>query len=114
MLCGYTFAGSKDDEGVPPILVYTECKSKVVFSRSVPGQGLDSGNHPVRVMTDDLDSLGYKKMIFKGDGEPSLTAVRSGSRIKESIVIEDSVAYDSQSNGEIESANRSICDRNEL
>ena len=54
----------------------------------------------------DIDSLGYTKIILKGDGEPALKEVQQEikDRRKHETILVNPPAYDPQSNGAAEKA----------
>ena len=124
----YMFMNSEDcdqeetgeDRGMP-ILVMSDQDSGVCFSSVVPKKG----SHPYAIMrvSNDLAILGHEKLILMSDGEPAIKslkeAVQADSSMKievsgrtgaprEQIIKEESPAYDSRSNGYIESVIKSI------
>ena len=63
-------------EGIAPMLVLVDDSSGAIFSHIVPQKGID---YPMVVavmgrVVENLDLLGYKRVIFRGDQEPSLGA----------------------------------------
>ena len=101
----YMFMHGKQKEGEEkgmPIVVWVVRKSKVIRSRVVPQKGRDS--YAIRNLTHDVSQLGYKKVVLKSDGEPALIELKR--RVKNEsgvdIVLEESAAYESEANGEVE------------
>ena len=64
-------------EGLSPMLVYVDDTSGAVFGHIVPAKGTDNPMSPVVIaqIVQDLDSLGYKRIILRGDQEPALGAL---------------------------------------
>ena len=114
-----------DQEGhsdpVMPILVMHDEKSGMTFSTVVPNKGL----HPYAIVRtcNDLSLLGYEQITLKSDGEPAIKALKEAVQADSSmkielsgrqgkplgqIIKEESPAYDSRSNGRIESVIKSI------
>ena len=91
-------------------------KSKSIFASVVPKKGRDP--YAVKRVGADLRWLGYRRIVFKTDQENSITALKRRvsqekmNEIRESLerevhgemVMEESPAYESQSNGRIENA----------
>ena len=59
------------------MLVYVDDTSGAVFGHIVPAKGTDNPMSPVVIaqIAQDLDSLGYKRIILRGDQEPALGAL---------------------------------------
>ena len=87
-----------------PTLVIKDRQSKTIKSRVVPAKSVDP--YAIKVVKDTIDQLGYKKLILKSDGEPAILALKEKVKAEreEDIILENSPAHDSQSNGEIEQA----------
>ena len=91
-------------EGQTPILVIKDTKSKSLFAHACPRKGAEDA--VVRKVIADLDSLGYKRVLIKTDGEPAILDLWSTVKTKwggEVVKIEAAVG-DHDSNGEAEQA----------
>jgi hypothetical protein len=84
------------------LLVIFDARTKGVYAHSVPRKGLTAG--ACKLIVDDLDRLGYTKIVLKSDAEPSLVVFNEAlARAWPGEVIpEHSRKGDSQSNGEVE------------
>ena len=107
-----------------PILVGVDRKSKWVFAHMVPSKGLDP--HAVKMMSREIRLSGYSRMVLKSDQEPSILALLeavkrekgeavelTGKEMKKSsvelqILSEESPVGEHPSNGEAESAIKSV------
>ena len=103
----YAFMGQEGDESTMPILVVKDCRTRRIFCHSVPCKGI-AHEYPVRQLVNDLYLLGYKRLILKSDGEPAILALKAEvkEKIKIDVLCEEPSVGESQSNGEIENANR--------
>ena len=85
-----------------PTLVIRDDKSKMCWARVVKKKGIEE--YTVRTVNKFLGMLGYTRIIMKSDNEPSVLSLKD--EIKRTsgveIVPEESPAYESKSNGEIE------------
>ena len=112
----YGFLGSRgqdqdaecEEEGHTPFLAFQDSCSKGVYSRLVPHKGVD---HPQSHLTlkkvcQDLDNLGYKRVIFRSDGEPAIRAFLAAVKLAwdGEVVPEASSPGESQSHGAAEKA----------
>ena len=104
----------KSDEPFLKVLVVCDSKSKAVFAHGVPAKGLDDKGFIVRCVADDVAWMGYSRVVLKCDNEPAIVAV-----LKESLKVlridgvdqameEHPPPYDSQANGKVESAVKSV------
>ena len=57
-----------------PIIVMKDTGTGIKFARAVPRKGVDP--YAVDKVASDIRRLGYRKMLFKSDGEPSLVALK--------------------------------------
>ena len=91
------------------VLVVHDGESKAVFAHVVNRRG-GSGEGAVRAAAEDLDLLGYKRILLKGDQEPALKELRSRAEAEWAgeAVLEHSPIGSSQSNGAVERAMRSV------
>ena len=80
--------------------------SKGVFALAVPHKGTEykGSNLAVRLVCADLDSLGYKRVVFRDDGEASLEAFLAAVRRAwdGEVVPEQSATGEVQSHGAVE------------
>ena len=103
----YCFMG-QDEEKCLPILVMKDHRSKMVFSHVVPKKGASIA-YCVSQAVQNLESLGYPKLILKCDQEPAMLDLRNAvvRQCKEGgveIVPESSPVTEGQSNGVVERA----------
>ena len=59
-----------EKEGQTPILVVKDTLSKSIFAHACPRKGADES--VVKRVIADLDSLGYKRVLVRTDGEPAI------------------------------------------
>ena len=92
-----------------PILVMHDARSRGIYAHSVERKGPNLG--ACKLMVDELDRMGYKRVVIKSDGEPSLVSLLDTiTRAWNGEVIpEKSKRGDSQGNGEIERAIQTLC-----
>ena len=105
----YMFMGSETESANQmPILVMSDNTTKMKFATVVHRKG----THPwsIRRVVNDLSLLGYSKLVLKSDGEEAITALKRlvKAEVAQDIVSEESVAYDSKSNCEVERAVQTI------
>ena len=55
-----------------PILVMHDAHSRGIYAHSVERKGPNPG--ACKLMIDDLHPMGYKRVVIKSDGEPSLVS----------------------------------------
>ena len=103
------YLAQKDDDQSLPMLVIRDSESKSIFAHGTPGMAIVSGDygaHTVKRVVEDVDSLGYKRVMMKSDQEKSIKALQR--RVKEAwtgeIVMMNSPVASSQSNGSAEKA----------
>ena len=93
----------EDQRIVAKVLVAHESKSSSVFAHVVPQKGVDySSSHlAVKLVCEALDRMGYKRVAFRSDGEPSLLAFLTAikSAWEGEVVPEKSPPGESASNG---------------
>lgn len=99
--------GVKDSEN--PVLIVFDRRSKTIWAHPVPSKGI-AHPWPAKVLTDDLDKLGYKKVVLKSDMEPSIRALAQAVKASWTgeLILEGSPVGQSQSNGEVERAVQSV------
>jgi len=93
------------DQDVLPIIVMKDRMSKGVFAFVVPKKG-ECEYAALRAAQDLNKTLGYKKIILKGDQEPALRVLidRIAKLCDAQVVQEESPVGESQSNGDVENA----------
>ena len=100
---GASSEASAQASGLTPVLVMHDDHSRGVYAHAVPHKGTD---HPgsdlaVRSVCADIDSLGYKRVVFKDDGEAALVSFLDA--VKRSwdgeVVPEHSATGETQSHG---------------
>jgi hypothetical protein len=91
-------------KGHTPTLVMVDSESKAIFAHAAMAKG--AVDDVCRQVVDNLDTLGYKDIVFKSDQEPAILSL--GELIKASwngnMALECSPVGESQSNGMIERA----------
>ena len=104
--------GVHDDNGPTPVIVMHDSITKGTYAHAVPHKGTQhAGAHfAVQAVAADIESLGYQRVVIKGDQEPSLQAFlrRVRSTVKCDCVPEQSAAGEPQSNGAAERAVQTI------
>ena len=74
------FPGDGDGEGAFTVLVMTDSRTKSMFANSSPGKETVTGEHSeylVTKVTDNINSLGYGKVVLKTDKERPLVALQA-------------------------------------
>ena len=95
-------------EGCQKVLVVRDLKSKSLFAHCVERKGPDDAGYIVDAIVADVLWTGHSRVILKSDNEPSIVAVaeevKRRLRIEklELVAGENSIPYDSQSNGGVE------------
>ena len=93
-----------EKEGQTPILVIKDTLSKCIYAHACPCKGAHDA--VVARVIADLDSLGYKRVLVRTDGEPAILDL--WARVKErwsgEIVKVESATGDHDANGEAEQA----------
>ena len=66
----------QDDDGPTPVLVMHESIGKNIFSHAVPHKGIqhEGSEFAIQAVASDIESLGYRRVIIRGDQEPALLA----------------------------------------
>jgi hypothetical protein len=73
--CDYMFLG--DEESTLPIIVHRVHGTKWVSASVVPSKGPEA--YAVKVVTDSIKRLGYKRFLYKSDQEPALLALKAAA-----------------------------------
>ena len=82
----YTFMHDRQKEGEEkgmPILVMKDRKTKVIRARVVPQKGKHW--YAIKILSGMLDSLGYKKVMFKSDQEPAIMSLKEAVKNESGI-----------------------------
>ena len=74
---------SEEENGMP-IIVMKDTGTGIKFARAVPRKGVDP--YAVDKVASDIRRLGYRKLLFKSDGGPSLVALKQA--VKNALDIE--------------------------
>ena len=99
------------------ILVVKDTKSKVVFAHAMRQKGVDDEGYAVARVTEDVQWLGYTKLILKTDGERAIVRLlrESLKAIKTTLAdeagqasFENPPTYDPRSNGSVENAVKQV------
>ena len=104
--------GKKEEEDTEqegnPIMVAHCRDTKLAMSKVVLKKGVDP--YSVKVITDMIGFTGHRKVILKSDGESSITALKNTVRnaCEVNMGVEVSPVGDSQANGEVERAIRTV------
>ena len=107
----YGFFGQQegDSPSTLPVFIVVDRRSKGIWIHPVPAKGVEHP-WPTKALMNNLDLMGYKRLIMKSDQEPSITALVSA--IKHGwhgeIIAEASPKGESKSNGEVERAVQSV------
>ena len=103
----------KSDAKCLPVLAVKDSASGSVFAHGAPGMAIatgEYGEHTVKAVVNDIDSLGYKRILLKSDQQPSIKVLQQ--RVKEAwtgeVVKQNSPVASSQSNGRAEKAIRDL------
>ena len=112
----YCFLGARnriseaevEQRGDSPVLVMHDGVSKSIFAHLIPAKGVDypSCEKVVKMIVKDLDTLGYHRVVFRCDNEPSILAFLRAVKLAWTgdVVQETSAEGDPQSNGAAESS----------
>ena len=112
----YCFLGTKnrasevevEQRGDSPVLVMHDSVTKSIFAHLIPAKGVDfpSCEKVVKMIVKDLDTLGYRKVVFRCDNEPAILSLLRAVKLAWSgdVVQETSAEGDPQSNGAAESS----------
>ena len=104
--------GEKVEIGEVTTLVMKDQRSRCVFPVPVPQKGVDPEEYSVRQVLKVLDYVGYSEVALKCDQEPALAKVIDSVKIHRGAGtqtnVENSAVGDSQGNGLVERANRSV------
>ena len=91
-------------DGQTPVLVIKDTRSKAIFAHACPCKGVHKA--VVGKVIEDLNTLGYKRVLVRTDGEPAL--LNLWQKVKEQwwgeVVKVESATGDHNSNGDAEQA----------
>ena len=81
----YCFLGARnriskvevEHRGDGPVLVMHDAVTKSIFAHLIPAKGVDfpSCEKVVKMIVEDLDTLGYHRVVFRCDNEPSILSL---------------------------------------
>ena len=101
---------SAEREGQTPIIVLKDTRSKSIYAHACPCKGAHEA--VVKRVVEDLDALGYKRILVRTDGEPAILDL--WRKVKEKwtgeIIKVESMVGDHDSNGEAEQAVQKVED----
>ena len=112
----YCFLGAKnrasevevEQRGDSPVLVMHDSVTKSIFAHLIPAKGVDFPccEKVVKMIVNDLDTLGYRKVVFRCDNEPAILSLLRAVKLAWSgdVLQETSAEGDPQSNGAAESS----------
>ena len=97
-------------DGQTPVIVIKDTRSKAIFAHACPCKGAHKA--VVGRIIEDLDALGYRRVLVRSDGEPALLDL--WSKVKEQwwgeVVKVESANGDHNSNGDAEQAVQKVED----
>ena len=98
----------EDENKGNPILVMHCSESKLIWSKVVLMKGVEP--YSVKVACDMISFSGHRKVILKSDGESAITALKDAVKAScdVSMSVEVSPMGDSQANGDVERAIRTV------
>ena len=112
----YCFLGARnriseadvEQRGDSPVLVMHDGVTKSIFAHLIPAKGVyfPSCEKVVKIFVEDLYNLGYNRVVFRCDNEPSILAFLRAVKLAWTgdVVQETSAEGDPQSNGAAESS----------
>ena len=107
ILWDYGYLGADDGKSLP-LLVVKDRRTKRVAATFVQAKGSDP--YAIKFGSSFLESTGYRQVVLKSDGEPSIVALkaRCAEEARVEGVPQESGPGDHQANGEIEAAVREV------
>ena len=108
----YCFLGTENRASEAEVeqrgLVMHDSVTKSIFAHLIPAKGVDfpSCEKVVKMIVKDLDTLGYRKVVFRCDNEPAILSLLGAVKLAwiGDVVQETSAEGDPQSNGAAESS----------
>ena len=105
----FCFPGDGNGEEPLTVIVMTDSRTKSMFANSSPGKEVVTGDHSeylVTKVTDNINSLGHGKVVFKTDKEKALVALQSRvQRLRDKATVPlNAPRGESQANGATENA----------
>ena len=66
-----------EQRGDSPVLVMYDGVTKSIYAHLIPAKGVDfpSCEKVVKTIVKDLDTLGFHRVVFRSDNEPSILAL---------------------------------------
>ena len=107
----YMFMADKqlreEEKGMPMLVLKDRC-SKALWARVVPAKGVNA--YAVKELAKQITLLGYKKILFRSDGEPAIKSLKEAvkNELGIEVVMEESPVGDHAANGDVESAVRQV------
>ena len=97
----------EDDSGMPTI-VLRDSETRIIRARLVPAKGAHA--YAIKRIAKDLRLLGYNRYILKSDGEAAIVRLKEAVKAESAqhIICEESPVGDSQANGAIERAIKTV------
>ncbi len=99
--------GRKSMSDVTRLLIGKDSKSKMLLAHVIPRKGVHHGSWNFERVNEDIQRLGYKRLVLNNDKEPAIVAqVREAQCVAAGVDIVDELSHagDPQSNGEAEQA----------
>ena len=96
------------------ILVAKDFKSRALFAHVVRRKGADEEGYAVKRLAEDIEWLGYTRIILKSDGERAIVRLlKETLRVAKTVVmdqvtLEHPPPYDPRSNGSVENGARLV------
>ena len=108
-----------DDENekvVLKILVVKDTEGKAISAHVIQKKGVEADGYSVARLVEDLQWLGYRRIILKSDNEPAivqllreaLKGIKTDVKTVDQVGEEHPPAYDSRSNGSVENAVKQV------
>jgi len=63
-----------DSQETTRLLIGKDSKSKTLFAHGIPHKGVSHGSWNFERVNNDLQKLGYRRLILKSDKEPAIVA----------------------------------------
>ena len=106
----YFYIGQEGTPGTTTALAVRDKGTKALFGHVVPTKANLTTGWPAHRVVDDIEWLGYKKVLLKGDQEQSITALMNKiAQLREHpTLMERSPVGDSKANGRAERAVQAV------
>ena len=98
----------KEEEKGNPIIVMKDRSTKMTWAHVLSKKGKDP--YAIKRISKNVSLLGYKRTVFKSDGEPAIVALKEAVKAEQDteLICEESPVGEHQSNGEIEATIRQV------